>query len=219
MDVKRCIVMIVAACALGLHAEFFNSFDVTNSHWQAAFKRTACIMAQDARSVVIDPGGLDSDELALAKSLVFLSLRKRSVRTEVSLDIDEPVRLRVTPFEGWTDYDLSFSYFGARIDAYDVQCVPFVVTNRRNNHRMKVALFKFMKDGRFVFAEYANLNNLQVSPIFARNYTMRTYLAYQSEFPWLSDDEVRTQRLYVEWLGNEEQEKPSHVRNIVGYVF
>ena len=211
MGIKSCVVSIILIATLELDAGLFTSFVVTNFHCQATFKRTACVMAQDARSVVIEPGGLDSDELALAKSLVFLSLRKRSVRTEVSLDIDEPVRLRVTPFEGWTDYDLSFSYFGARIDAYDVQCVPFVVTNRRNNHRMKVALFKFMKDGRFVFAEYANLNNLQVSPIFARNYTMRTYLAYQSEFPWLSEKEVVRQKSYIEWHGSKDHEVTSQI--------
>lgn len=210
MDIKSCIMMVVAAFAFGLRADFFNSFHVTNTHCQATFRRTTCVIAQDAKSVGIDPGGLDSDELALAKSLVFLSLRKRSVRTGVSVGRDETVRLRITPFEGWTDYDLSFSYFGVRIDAYDVQCIPFVVTNRRTNRRMKVALFKFMKDGRFVFAEYVNLNELCVSPNFIRDYTMRTYLVCHPEFPWLSNEEVPTQRSYAERLavGNDEIEEP-----------
>jgi len=59
-----------------------------------------------------------------------------------------------------------------------------------------------------MFAAYANLNVLQVSPIFARNYTMRTCLASLPEFPWLSEEEAVRQRAYVEWHGGKAEEEP-----------
>lgn len=170
----------------------------------------SCVVHEYAKDTMITNVAIPNAEIVQACCLADVYLRKIALReySIPKMQIDVSGRRYMVAHDSSCMFPVAlpsnFEIFGLPYKKLNQTVLPYIVTNKHLEGHIKGVLCEYKLNGKFQFGLYVNLNTYSVSPDFQRGVSCRIIVSGLGRFPFIEEENVRAQEVFVTHLGGTE---------------